>query len=206
MSIFVPKKVAKTQMGSLFRNPLVWLVRFRHRRGYGVHSPFAFDFITGVIYERSAYYAYSELAQLHPWWVRLFGLRPLVRCRLLFRLANYVHTKRACIVGNMPVETEYVRAALPNVTLLRSEEALEHGADFVLVDPNHSDVLPQRFAASMCAPAMLVVTDIHTSEPGRKSWQQLLAAENVVVTFDLYDFGIAFFDRRLTKQNYIVNF
>ena len=28
----------------------VWLKRFRHRKGYGVHSPFAFDFITRIIY------------------------------------------------------------------------------------------------------------------------------------------------------------
>ena len=27
----------------------VWLKRFRHRKGYGVHSPFAYDFITRII-------------------------------------------------------------------------------------------------------------------------------------------------------------
>ena len=30
----------------------IWLKRFRHRKGYGVHSPFAFDFITRVIYNK----------------------------------------------------------------------------------------------------------------------------------------------------------
>ena len=28
----------------------VWLKRFRHRKGYGVHSPFAYNFITRIIY------------------------------------------------------------------------------------------------------------------------------------------------------------
>ena len=30
----------------------IWLKRFRHRKGYGVHSPFAFDFITRIIYNK----------------------------------------------------------------------------------------------------------------------------------------------------------
>ena len=29
---------------------IIWLVRFRHRKGYGVHSPFAFGYITRTIY------------------------------------------------------------------------------------------------------------------------------------------------------------
>ena len=43
-------------------HPFVWLLRFRHRRGYGVHSPFAFNFITDVVYQRLPYYKYCELA------------------------------------------------------------------------------------------------------------------------------------------------
>ena len=37
-----------------------WLKRFRHTRGYGVHSPFAFRFITECLRERLAYYAYDS--------------------------------------------------------------------------------------------------------------------------------------------------
>ena len=33
------------------KRPFIWLSRFRHRCGYGVHSPFAFSLITQVIYE-----------------------------------------------------------------------------------------------------------------------------------------------------------
>ena len=45
------------------KRPFIWLRRFRHRRGYGVHSPFAFDFITDVVYERTAYYKYKDLRE-----------------------------------------------------------------------------------------------------------------------------------------------
>lgn len=41
------------------KRPFIWLYRFRHRCGYGVHSPFAFNLITHVIYESTAYYKYE---------------------------------------------------------------------------------------------------------------------------------------------------
>ena len=40
-----------------FIRSLRWLRRFRKRRGYGIHSPAAFQFVTGVVYEKGEYYA-----------------------------------------------------------------------------------------------------------------------------------------------------
>ena len=45
------------------KRPFIWLSRVRHRCGYGVHSPFAFELITCLFYEKTPYYAYKELAQ-----------------------------------------------------------------------------------------------------------------------------------------------
>lgn len=43
-------------------NFLKWPGRYRTSRGFGVHSPFAFDFITKVLRDRKAfYYAYPEI-------------------------------------------------------------------------------------------------------------------------------------------------
>ena len=46
------------------KRPFIWLYRFRHRCGYGVHSPFAFNLITHVIYESTPYYKY-EIGRAH---------------------------------------------------------------------------------------------------------------------------------------------
>lgn len=47
----------------IFRHPLRW----RRSHGFGVHSPFAYDFITKVLCEReAAYYAYAEIAAFCP--------------------------------------------------------------------------------------------------------------------------------------------
>ena len=50
------------RMTLALKRPFIWLLRFRHRCGYGVHSPFAFNLITQVIYENTPYYKYKDLA------------------------------------------------------------------------------------------------------------------------------------------------
>ncbi len=37
----------------------IWIKRFRKRKGYGVHSPFAFQLITQVINQKTPYYAFG---------------------------------------------------------------------------------------------------------------------------------------------------
>ena len=67
---------AKTECKmNMLDNPLVWLMRIRHRCGYGVHSPFAFRFLTDVVYERTPYYAYSTLDEALPLAQRLYLTR-----------------------------------------------------------------------------------------------------------------------------------
>ena len=77
--------------------PLRWLLRFRHRRGYGIHSPFAFSFVTGVVYEQGTYYAYPELKAMYKK-LRPHGVR-LKDGRLLFRLANFAQPHVIGLVG-----------------------------------------------------------------------------------------------------------
>ena len=48
-------------MPNLFLRGWNWCCRFRHRCGYGVHSPSDFFLITFVVYERLAFYAYNLL-------------------------------------------------------------------------------------------------------------------------------------------------
>ena len=50
-------------MPNLFLRGWNWCCRFRHRCGYGVHSPSDFFLITFVVYERLAFYAYNLLCQ-----------------------------------------------------------------------------------------------------------------------------------------------
>lgn len=72
------------------KRPFIWIARFRHRCGYGVHSPFAFSLITDVIYERRPYYAYRVLDEKYRVLSRKWewAMKDTKVNRLLFRLVN----------------------------------------------------------------------------------------------------------------------
>ena len=80
-----------------------WLTRWRHRCGYGVHSPWAFSWITEVIYNDFAYYAYAPLHRRRllpaadP--EALAGALNEKDDRLLFRLANAAEAREIALVG-----------------------------------------------------------------------------------------------------------
>ena len=91
------------------KRPFIWLYRFRHRCGYGVHSPFAFNLITHVIYETTPYYKYKELAseqkRLMPQKDRAWGYESLKVKRLLFRLVNYAQPATIVDAGMQAAQT-----------------------------------------------------------------------------------------------------
>ena len=170
-------------------NPLVWLRRFRHRCGYGVHSPFAFRFLTEVVYERLPYYAYAEL-DAHLRWSERWRVRRTLH--LLLRIANRVQPSQIVVPTPMPLAEPYLQAGCRRATLGRSARP-EGTALFLLAEPTDA-VLPH------LAPGSVLLLDrLHQ----HREWFGQLPA---TVTFDLYDLGIAFFDTRLNRQHYIVNF
>lgn len=183
----------------LIRNPWVWLCRFRHRKGYGVHSPTDYAFIRGVLLEPWQYYAYEELDALHPWWVRAAGLYPLACRRLLFRLANAVHPRTIRRFHGRPVEEAYMAAAVP------SAEWVEGAADFVFV-PHECLAEAEALVAQMGRSGMMVLEGIHADAAARALWQRLQQEPCVGITYDLYTYGILCFDRSRHPHHYIVSF
>ena len=184
----------------LIRHPWIWLLRFRKRKGYGVHSPFAFSFITTVVNERTPFYAYSELGRLHPWWVRMARLYPVQCRRLLFRLANFEEPQTMRIVGDRPMELAYIRRAVPRARIINIGVA-----DFLFVAAEHMDeALP--LSEQMPENGMMVVEGIHKNHAALHTWRALQEASHTGITFDLFTYGIAFFDPHRHKQHYRVNF
>lgn len=95
--------------------------RFLNRHGFGVHSPWAYDFIINVIEERLPYYAYDDL---YEHWKRAPQELPQYEDRddeLLFRLVNALHPSFILEVGTgAGVSTGYlasVSSKTPCVTL-----------------------------------------------------------------------------------------
>lgn len=172
-----------------FHNPLVWLMRFRHRCGYGVHSPFAFHFLTDVIYERTPYYAYAALDATLPASHRFRRRKGL---HLLLRLANWLQPQVVVLPADASLARTYLQAGCRHASLHASLPAC--GADMVLLRE------PDDEAAKAVRDGGVLVLD---GLQRHREWLRNLPA---ALTFDLYDVGVAIYATRLYKQHYIINF
>ncbi len=129
-------------MGRIKRYRNAWS---RHHRsgGFGIHSPFAFNFVQNVIGERYLYYSYAKIAkwrasarQTNGRWQRR---RPSVIKRhsaeLLFRIANFFNPAHLLVVGGR----DGVVAA--SVKLVTTKSTLFFYAPYFSHDREQQDLL-----------------------------------------------------------------
>ena len=174
---------------NMLHNPLVWLMRIRHRCGYGVHSPFAFRFLTDVVYERTPYYAYSTLDASLP---LAYSMRRQKGLHLMFRIANWLQPAVAVVPQEVCHERRYLQAGCRHALVMAHAPAC--GADLIVLrEPD------ERAAQMVRAGGVLILDNLQQ----HREWFRRLPA---TVTFDLYDLGVAIYEERLTKQHYIINF
>lgn len=189
-----------------FHRCIIWLSRWNKCRGFGVQSPWAYQMIRYVINEHWPYYAYDEFDNQ-----QLFGSAEAKKLgRFYYRLTNYrqphvvlnyqdssIYTtvfKRACskcFVKNVDIDC---LASEPVVELLRMELVGDYERFF------------EEVLRKVDEQSVIIVENIHRKKSFRKFWKHITMDPRVIITFDLYDCGIIFFQNRRYKENYIVNF
>lgn len=203
-----------------FHRLWIWCKRFRHRCGYGVHSPSDFFLITSIIYEKYHYYAYRRLKErgfsnFLPHYRRKVN-------RLLFRLVNYFRPETLIEVGiGNGASISYMRAACHTMdsfaikgrdkgrTLQELEEKLSELSVLDCLHIAHTPFYKETFELALPyagSRSCFIIGNIYGSEEKKKWWREIVASEKTGITFDLYDIGLVFFDKTRYKQNYIVNF
>ena len=203
------------------RRLVVRLLRWPKRYGFGAQSPFAYRLITDVISEHTPYYKYGVLRQEE----KRAGSsdvpegcckETLQMKRLLYRLVNYAQPTNTLSVGCSTSSHLYLLAAKEGMNFWHAssldELFLDAGepVDFLyLHDVNHPELLRQAF--ELCAErttpqSLFVVQGIGYSPQMRGLWRGLKDDARVVVTFDLFDFGLLFFDKSKQRQHYKVSF
>lgn len=99
--------MATTRNELKFRRWLGAPRRLVRRRGFGIHSPFAFDFVRRVIASRYSYYAYPQLTAK----AREAGISS-GKLRLIFRLALFFRPEAIEVSGLSEQKCEAVTAAI----------------------------------------------------------------------------------------------
>lgn len=185
----------------------------RFRKGYGVHSPFAFGLINKVIEERKPFYIFEEIEKKIP------GNRKKMSSqekygRLLFRLINFFQAKTVLQIGvSEKIWTEYLSAAAEQLVVVDKdylsaiEDACEelNVVDFIFLnvskDPELTKLLFDRCLGHVHKRTVLLIDGIHKKKI-RKLWQNIKNRNDIPITMDLYALGLVFFNKELHKKNY----
>lgn len=187
---------------------LHWLRRIKYCRGFGVQSPSAYRFIRYVINEHYPYYAYDELRKELP---RLDSLTRK-RMELYFRVANFRQASLwldfcerndviATYVGRGCHATQVRR-----ITDLRQITADDRIEVLRICPSAGSEALLEAALQKTDDHTLFIIEDIGYNDTAKRLWQTLLESDITSVSYDLYYLGIAFFDRKRYKANYVVNF
>lgn len=136
--------------------------------------------------------------------------------RLLFRLANDNQPRTALFVGPDTADEQlYVAAACQKCTCYNAattEEAVQQASkmghiDFLFLNTSEP-IAPILDALLPYAGqhALFIVYGIHHSHQACSVERERKKTEAVRVTFDLYWLGLAYFEARLNKQDYTINY
>lgn len=184
--------------------------RFRHRSGYGVHSPYAYNFLRDVVYERGNYYAYAELRKLRrasPDYSRELTGKSF---RLLFRLSNFIRPRSVLVVsGNPDLAVAHIKAGCRNadiMTYATAVRSIPRDKDIYYCDKSTEFFDLYLRALAYTTPRAFIAAGIHSSPQAGQAWSLICRDPRSVITFDLYEVGIVLFPADLHKQNYIVSF
>ena len=216
----------------------IWIKRFRKRKGYGVHSPFAFQLITQVINQKTPYYAFDGLKKLRKLTPKGVKCNSVKMDKFLFRLVNDSQPSTIIDYGTgAGITACYMKSAKKKSEMVsvdaESSETAAHVLKAYSVDYRTGDMfslakgllnewgsvgfvriasVPSAWemvdAVVSCASerTVMVIEGIYSDKSVTEKWHRLQDDERVGITFDLYDAGIVYFDHKLNKQHYIVNF
>lgn len=197
------------------------LKKWRTSHGFGVHSPFAYNFITKVLREYEAhYYAYGEIDSLCPQMRR--NVRPestmdfsyaIPDARLLFRVLCRFNPGQIIEVGNgHEVTNTIITRAIPRAKRVRwvrerEIEYLKEGFTFVLVNQMrqliYDDVLQMILDQAKRPEGIVVfVRNIHWEKPSIELWNDLIARKPCGMDFSNGHVGIICMLPGLPCQSY----
>lgn len=201
--------------------------RFRNARGYGVHSPFAFGFITGVVNSKHRYYAFDDLDRVlmeHNIELYDYGFH-----HLTYKLIQHFKPLRVLDAGSADgvnvlyichsskdIVCHFYQNNDESITLAKNllndidreatfvdDYALKVTYDAIFADITRGDIELSRILDCASDRSFLLINGIRTKK-GRGMWKSIKRDNRVSITFDKRNIGIVVLNDSYKKQNYFI--
>jgi hypothetical protein len=176
----------------------------RHRKGFSVHSPFVFDLLNNVFFEKNIYYSYEKIEKI------CNNASQIKQKKLLFRLANYFNCKKILLVG----KNEYVKKCLNWVNsnaefieIIDKKNNIDvEKFDFIYISNAHFDIMDNIKLNTYKKNTIIVLENIYQNISNKNYWQKVKSNKEFNVVINIFSLGIVFVNSNLPKQNYTVAF
>lgn len=194
-------------------------------KGHGVHSPFAFYFITKILGDKLIYNHFSDIEN------RLLkdgiDLSSKKKYRLFFKIVNFAQPESILQIGTQNgIESLYlnsatnarfdlyaqsidskkkVLASIPNLHFIDTLSDISQKYDLIyLKQEKSSNISIKKLLDMSNSKSCWIVDSIKFRNIKNNLWEEIKKHPAIKVTFEKKDFGIVFLNRDLHKINYIV--
>lgn len=188
--------------------------RLRHNRGYGVQSPAAFFFVMHVLRKTLPYYAYPSIKNI----AKKEKGYSVTHCQRIFRIVNHINPKNIILLTDNKAIYNAIHTAkhnaeyhiVTNSTHINCkpkelEEIFKKVQEIGLIyieDSQDSNYFLQKALPHVNKNSVIIVEGIRRSKTTKKQWNETIANPQVIISMDLYNYGILFFNPQYKKQNY----
>lgn len=190
-------------------NMLKYKLLARHRKGFSVHSPFVFELLNNVFFEKEHYYCYNKIEKIVAENTHNFlFFNKLKYYKLIFRLANYFNAQKILVVGKNSF-IEKIFAFVSSKTQIFNIENVENvrGKDFDLIFFSENYIKNyEKHKFSFKDNSILIFENIYQNRKINDVWKQIINDNNLKISIDIFSFGIIINKNEIPKQHYRVAF
>lgn len=177
---------------------LTYMKRIPASLGFGVQSPFAYNFIKNVARD-------SNIGIIKGLVFSLF-FKHSVRKRQIFyflsRLSKYSNSDTYFVCEDL-YSSFYLNAISGGINRKLCSFSTYSIIPFALI--NHHFRSIDSLLDKMSGRSVLIVMDIRIDKQSFIFWNNILMDTRSGVSFDLYDFGVVFFNKKISKHHYFCN-
>ncbi len=204
-----------------------WLKRKKQAKGFGIHSPFAFNFVTNVIYEQHGYNIFLDVEQL----LSDNNLKTTDQKlhHLSYRLIRFFQPKKILeLETGKGVNTLYISSVSRDAacqcfdptgenvlsarnlhtTYSRNVEFIDEldvnqSYDAIFVYLNTFPIDMENLLSMSTDNTFWVITGIRSGN-GKRFWKNIVKDERARLTFDMKNIGIVILKKSYHKLNYFI--
>jgi hypothetical protein len=181
------------------------IYRLKARSKFDIHSPFIYKIWSQVLKDRKRYQEYNDIEAKFP------DKKNLDYYRLLFRLQRYFQPDDIVFSGKEDGrEIAYLSFGIPPEKIYTDIAQADGSFELVFIDlltvENNVQTYFSQWLQHTHNDSVIVLWNLRESKSCMDRWEKYRKMPKVTVTVDLFQVGLIFFRKELSREDFILHF